>query len=307
MHSEPDVTRIVRSWLRTDEHESADRVLDDVLGLLDATPQRRSWWPAWRIADMHTYAKLGIAAAAVVVVAVVGINLLPGRGGIGGGGPAASPVASASAAPSLVATAPSSPSPTSAALFPARGPLSAGTYRAVLEGVPLSFSVQGSGWRVDETDGIGRNEYGAADFIGLDLWESAPENVYADPCAHTPLKPPPSATASGLAAAAAAIPGTDLVSGPSSVVVGGHPAQLVVLKIRDDLDCDPHDAYLWYDDSSGGASGGWHWAEGLGATYRVWIIDVDGKLIFIDAYTFKGASPEPGQAVERVIDSIQFE
>ena len=51
MDTERDVTRIVRSWLRTDEHESADRVLDNVLALLDATPQRRSWWPARRIAQ----------------------------------------------------------------------------------------------------------------------------------------------------------------------------------------------------------------------------------------------------------------
>ena len=39
MDTERDVTRIVQSWLRTDEHESADRVLDDVLALLDATQQ----------------------------------------------------------------------------------------------------------------------------------------------------------------------------------------------------------------------------------------------------------------------------
>ena len=42
MSTDRDTTRIVRSWLRTDEHESADRVLDNVLALLDATPQRRS-------------------------------------------------------------------------------------------------------------------------------------------------------------------------------------------------------------------------------------------------------------------------
>src|SRR3970040_1990973 len=86
MSTERDMTRIVRSWLRTDEHESADRVLDHVLAQLNATPQRRSWWPARRIADMNNVAKLAIAAAAVVVVAVVGINLLPAGGGVGGGG-----------------------------------------------------------------------------------------------------------------------------------------------------------------------------------------------------------------------------
>ena len=30
MTTDRDMTRIVRSWLRTDEHESADRVLDGV-------------------------------------------------------------------------------------------------------------------------------------------------------------------------------------------------------------------------------------------------------------------------------------
>ena len=41
MSTDRDTTRIVRSWLQTDEHESADRVLDAVLDQLDATPQRR--------------------------------------------------------------------------------------------------------------------------------------------------------------------------------------------------------------------------------------------------------------------------
>ena len=80
MSADRDTTRIVRSWLRTDEHESADRILGDVLALLDATPQRRPMWPARRIADMNTFAKLATAIAAVVVAAVVGVNLLPGSG-----------------------------------------------------------------------------------------------------------------------------------------------------------------------------------------------------------------------------------
>ena len=51
------------------------RALDEV----DTTPQRRSWWPAWRSNRMNTYAKLIAAAAAVLVVAVVGYQLLPGQ------------------------------------------------------------------------------------------------------------------------------------------------------------------------------------------------------------------------------------
>ena len=105
MSTERDMTRVVRSWLRTDEHESADRVLDTVLDLLDATPQRRSWWPARRIADMNTYAKILIAAAAIVVVAVVGLDLLPANGGVGGAA-SPSPTAQTTSRPWLSNAAP---------------------------------------------------------------------------------------------------------------------------------------------------------------------------------------------------------
>jgi hypothetical protein len=78
-------TRIVLSWLREDAHENAERLLLRALDEVDATPQRRSWWPARRFALMNIYAKAAIAAAAVLVVAVVGYQLLPPIVGPGGG------------------------------------------------------------------------------------------------------------------------------------------------------------------------------------------------------------------------------
>ncbi len=299
MSSDLDTTRIVRSWLRTDEHERADRVLENVLGLLDATPQRRAWWPARRIADMNSFAKFAIAAAAVVVVAVVGINLLPGTGGVGVSSPSASPSASPTPSPSAT------PEP-STADFPPPGPVAIGTHTAVREGVPLSFSVPTSGWTSDGNE-IVKGEIEQPGSSVIIFWPSAPENVYADPCAHTPLNPSPAASAAGLAAAVATIPGTDLVAGPSSVMVDGRPAQHVVFTIREDIDCDPKEFYVWYDESTGGASGGWRWAQALGATFRVWIVDVDGRLIWIDGITFKGAGPELDQEIQQIIDSIRFE
>jgi len=98
MSQERDVTRIFRSWIREDQHESADRILGVVLDLLDATPQRRSWRPAWRSNAMNSYAKLIVAAAAVLVVAFAGFQLLPRRGGVG-----AQPTIAPSPTPSLLA------------------------------------------------------------------------------------------------------------------------------------------------------------------------------------------------------------
>ena len=73
-------TRIVLSWLREDTHENAERVLLLALDEVDATPQRRSWWPAWRITEMNKLALTAAAAVAVLAVALVGYNLLAQRG-----------------------------------------------------------------------------------------------------------------------------------------------------------------------------------------------------------------------------------
>ena len=90
MSTELETTRIVRSWLEDGITRLPDRVLDDVLGQLPATPQRRHFWSAWRPSQMNIYAKIAAAAAAVAVVAVVGYQLLPGRAP-GPGGPSVAP------------------------------------------------------------------------------------------------------------------------------------------------------------------------------------------------------------------------
>ena len=110
MSTERDTSRIVRSWLRTDEHDSADRVLGVVLDRLDATPQRRAtWWPVRRTPTMNKIVGFSLAAAAVVVVIVVGAQLFGSAGGLGAG---PTPIPEPSVAEP---TATPEPSPSSAA------------------------------------------------------------------------------------------------------------------------------------------------------------------------------------------------
>jgi len=72
MSTDRDTTRIVRSWLKTDEHESADSVLDAVLAAVDTIPQHRATsWPARRLPEMNTAAKVALLATAAVLVMLV--------------------------------------------------------------------------------------------------------------------------------------------------------------------------------------------------------------------------------------------
>jgi hypothetical protein len=94
MSSDRDTTRIVRSWLDEGVTALPDRVLDLVLDQLPSTPQRRTMWLARRFPVMNSnIVRFGVAAAAVVLAVIVGINLLPGSN-FGGPSATATPVPS---------------------------------------------------------------------------------------------------------------------------------------------------------------------------------------------------------------------
>jgi hypothetical protein len=295
MDTDQDVTRIVRSWLRSDDHASADRVLDHVLAQLDTTRQRRSWWPARRGTDMNSLAKLAIAAAAVVVVAVVGINLLPTRVGIGPGGPTVTPSPSPTPQPSV--------SPTPAAAFPARGELAIGRHALTMDDITFTLELTTSGWISEGSFGIDKGQQTGPDAAGFLFWDDTPDGVYSDPCGQV-QGPPIDQTTTDLAAAVSTVPGVELVSGPSDVSVGGRPAKQVVITIPEDAECGGGEGgfHIWYDQSIGG-----RWATELGSTIRVWIIDVDGVPLVIEAETYREAGAGIEQEIQQIIESIRFE
>jgi len=102
MTSERDATRIVRSWLQTDEHESAERVLGTVLGRLDTTPQHRPLRRARRPHSINGTFKFAAAAMAAVLVAGAGSAIYLSRPAVV---PVGSPSPTASASPQSTASA----------------------------------------------------------------------------------------------------------------------------------------------------------------------------------------------------------
>lgn len=295
MRAEPEMTRIVRSWLTEGRTALPDHILDAVLAELPATHQRRPLWPARRIDNMNGYAKLVMAAAAVVVVAIVGYNLLPGSVGVGVA-PTRSPAASAPPPPTA------SPSPSPGELFFKDGVIEPGRHTIVRSGKSFSLDMP-PGW----SSHLGFRTFvpsGQAAFI---FWTGGtPNNVYTDPCAHEPLDPPAGDTPAELAAAISSIPGTDLVGGPSGVTIGGHPAQLVTIQVREDVDCAAQEFFLWYREAEGPEAGA-RWPDQLGDTINTWIIDVDGTIVWIDGSWSVNTTPALHEEMLQIVDSIQFE
>ena len=101
------------------------------------------------------------------------------------------------------------------------------------------------------------------------------------------------------------MPNVTLVSGPSNVTVGGHAAKYVVVKVPQDATCAAvaEEFDLWYANRDNGEV---RYATAPGVTLRVWVIDVDGTRLFIEAETFKEARPTVGPEIQKMVDSIQF-
>lgn len=293
MQSDHETDRIVQSWLDEGRTKLPGHILDAVLDQVPTTRQRRSWWLARRTADIDTFAKLAIAAAAVVVITVVGMNLLSADGRVGG--------SAASPSPTL-RPSPSRPSPGSS---PDTGVLTAGRKSVSIDGVLFSLTVppgwESFGW--DYPNYISKSTVGPQGAEGVVFWTGYPPSGHtAEPC-HYLRSQSIEPVVADLAAAVSAVPGTDLLSEPSDMLVGGLAAKHVVIFVREDVGCDPG-FFFTYPNLYGGAL----WPETVpGDTVTVWIVDAGGTLLFIEAKTHEDADAALNLEIEQIVNSIQFE
>src|SRR6187431_1820637 len=98
MKHRSDIERVMEVWMADGPTAIPDRVVDVVAARIGVQRQRRAW-PFHGRTTMNPLFKLGVAAAAVLAIAVLGWNLLPGGSGPGGP-PSPSPQPSPSASPS---------------------------------------------------------------------------------------------------------------------------------------------------------------------------------------------------------------
>jgi hypothetical protein len=289
MSTDRDVTRTVRSWLEEGVTALPDRVLDDVLDQLPATPQRRASWLARRFSMMTSnFVRIGLAAAIVAGLAVVGLNVL-GDGGVGGPTPseeAATPTASASFAMRAWT----------------RDDLEPGTY-TISDPFPVDIELTLAEPWLPWTPGVGVDA--AAIFQGTPdpatgraIVFVVVDDVYADPCDPSGglLEPRLGSTVADLAAALAAQPNTESTE-PADVTISGFSG-----------------VYIDYTNVGGdcGTLARWPSTMGdrvalVGERDQVWILDVDGVRLVIDAASFSGTSEEDLAEMRTLIESLTIQ
>jgi hypothetical protein len=308
MTQQRDIERLLDQWFSDGPNRASDRVVDVVADRIGGTRQRPAWRLERRLLDMNPSMKVGMAAAAVVLIAVIGYNLLPGSG-MGIGGPAATP------SPTPTPT----PSPTPRVLT--EGRLEAGVYqtRPFASGsapaLTVSFSVP-AGWQgYPNWAVLGPNGTAAPGGIGLGFVIGS--GLYSDPChwdargdgtwpqpADITVGPTVDDLVTALRANRAYV-----TSAPTDVTIDGYRGKQLDLQLPLDVDpstCDKVDgipSYLvWGPDIDGSDL----YAQGPGSRWHLRIVDVAGTRVIVSVGDYAGTSAPDQAAAQAMVDSIQF-
>lgn len=313
-----DPDRLIRAFLAEGQTELPDRTYDAVRDHIDRIRQGsvvgRSKAPR-----MNGIARLAIAAAAVVVVAVLGISLVPSFGIVGG--PPASRLPSPSTSPSLSQAATSSPK-----LFPLSGEIDPGRYYlpwppgsghvvdpsiTVEPGIYLAMP---AGWFVaaagtDSAPFAGKTVtrhplYLPSPTLTLTLAHDVTQ-VVADVCVdgfqvdYVEVGP----TVEDLTAALANQVGIER-SGPTNVTLGGYPAKRFVLTLPSSEGpyCPgPEGKQIWADATT--MDGLWILQDG---TATIYVVDVNGDRLVITSLD-RGSPADDLAQLEAIVGSIHVE
>jgi hypothetical protein len=306
--SDRDVNRAIRSWLREDRHEDVTRVAGAVLDQVDTIPQRRAmWWPARRTPTMNKIVGFGLAAAAVVAIALIGAQLIgsPDPGGTGAG-------------------TTSSPEPSVAE--PTQEPTPEATPDGLPEGSqmiltgqsddpsdpefpPLTVTIPASGWYGEVGGGtlFKNNDYEPPDGAGMIVFVQQEYIVYGDACHwETTVPDAPVTTVDEFVAALSAQASRD-ASEPVDITLGGYAGKSITLEVPDDLDfteCDPGYGGSWDCNGDGMAPCGYH--SGAGEIDTVYVLGLDGLIMAWNTNYYAGTPAEVVAELEAIVQSASF-
>jgi hypothetical protein len=183
-----------------------------------------------------------------------------------------------------------------------------GRHTTTVDSTTFSFAIATSDSEPYPADGgplgsilISKSTGGSQEAEEVIYWAGYGPSIDHGPCGVLQNRARPSSDLV-VAIQVASAPGTNLVTGPEQLTVGGHPAVHVVVTVREAAGCDPGFFYGWTPQR-----GGAMWTKTrVGDTIRVWVVEVDAGLFFIGAATTPGAAGHEAE-IQQIIDSIQFE
>jgi hypothetical protein len=320
---DPETTRVVRSWLDEGVTQLPDRVLDAVLDQVPATAQRRfTWWPVRRLSTMNATLKFGLAAAVVALAVFAGVQLFgQPNGNVGGPGDDATP--SPTAEPTAEPTASSEPSAAGPSSTPWTG-LPAGPFVITDDEVRVTVDIASPDWyHSPQIEFVHKDDDGldSPESVGVALiawaWPVGTEFlVYGDPCQWASTAPEtPATTPAEIAAGFAAQAETDATE-PVDVTIGGYSGTAVTLttpmsyevpgatREEEFGDCD-EDSYTFY--GIAGEEAVARNAQGPGQVDELWILDVEGSVVILDATYGPAAPAELVEELRTLAESATFE
>jgi hypothetical protein len=176
-------------------------------------------------------------------------------------------------------------------------PFAHGELNRTVDGVRFSLNVSKTGWENGPAERvrsgndpefrthsllISKSTVGGQRAEAVIFWTTFPAGGEAAPCSAV-VNPAIGGSTAALARAMARAPGTKLVKGPTRVTIGGRPATRVVLSVREDLGCDPGFFFTWPHDWDAFGWGAFWLDTNVGDTMSLWIVDVDGRRLVIEA------------------------
>ena len=295
MTRDSDIERILDRWFADGPDQVADDVIDVVAHRIGRQRQRPAWRLDRRLHTVNANAKLAAAIAALFIVAAGGLIVLrPGTSNIGG------PPATPSPAPTL--------SPAQSPVAMPDGVLHAGTYvtqpfpydplRATFR-VPEGWQGYG-GWSI-----LGPSDTGAPDGIGVSFVTVS--GLVAQPCRTAePSAPQPSAMSIGPTVddlvAALVAHGGYTASTPTDTMLSGYAGKQLDLQLPADLSgCSGHPENYSIWEENGGAG---LFAQGLGSTWHLRIVDVNGLRLMLVVGDYVGTPATYRAQAQSIVDSI---
>lgn len=248
---------------------------------------------------MNRFLAIGAAAAAVLAVVIIGSQVFGSPTNVGGGGDA-TPTVEPTATGEPTASPRSTPTPEAG--------LPEGSFDFQDQGMAMAVTIPASGWTFSEpsllSKGVEVDNLPEAGilfwaFPGMELY------VYEDPCRAMSTKPEtPVTTVDEITTALAAQASRDATE-PTDVTVGGYQGKRLTLHTPEDVvtgecELDEFAMYGTEEDPLG------RYSQGPGQIDELWILDVDGTVVIIDAMSRPDTRAQLVEEMRTIIESTTF-